>query len=153
MLKVVTIVLRDGFCLLSSAFKVASPNSKYQTDTARRLLLQMPLVSVCVGNPSSGKSFTLLIEGMDFAKVGLILNHLTTSFASSDLSSLEKSCVKLLLSLAQSDRELDLLSMQFLKLQACQQPGLDISLALSLFHTFLLKLKKLLLKLLELEKL
>jgi len=39
-----------------------------------------------VGKPSSAKSFSLLIEkfqGMDLAKVGLILNHLTTSFASS----------------------------------------------------------------------
>ena len=108
MLQVATTVLREGFCLLSSAFKVASPNAKYQTDIARRLLLQMPLVSVCVGNPSSGKSFTLVIEkiqGMDFTKVGLILNRFAASFNSSDSGSLEKSYVKLLLSLAQSDRE------------------------------------------------
>ena len=39
---------------------------------------------------------------MDLTKVGLILNHLT---ACSDSNSLEKSCAKLLLSLAQSDRE------------------------------------------------
>ena len=61
MLQVATTVFQEGFCVLSSAFKTVSPTVKYQTDTARRLLLQMPLVSVRVGSPSSGKSFIVLI--------------------------------------------------------------------------------------------
>lgn len=68
----------------------------------------MPLVSVRVGSPSSGKSFIVLIEkfqGMDFTKVSLVLNGFTGFFTSTNSTSLNKSCIQLLLSLAQSDRE------------------------------------------------
>ena len=95
MLQVATTVLQEGFCLLSSAFKTVSPTVKYQTDTARRLLLQMPLVSVRVGSPSSGKSFIVLIEkfqGTDFTKVSLVLNGFTGFFTSTNSTSLDKSC-------------------------------------------------------------
>ena len=55
-------MLKEGYCLLSSAFQKAFPTMKYRTEPARILLLQMPLVAVCIGNPSRGNAYTVPIE-------------------------------------------------------------------------------------------
>lgn len=107
LLHVAGIVLEQGYCSLSKAFSVAAPGIKYNVSRARSLLLQMPLVSVGIGNPAKGCSFTILMEkysGVDYAKMGAILNGLTTT-QSPVGTSLEKSTVKMLLSIAKSDRE------------------------------------------------
>ena len=39
-----------------------SPHAKYTADRGRRRLLQMSLVSVRLGNPVEGKSFTVLLK-------------------------------------------------------------------------------------------
>ena len=60
-----------------------------------------------MSQPSSGKSFSVLVEkihGADFAKI-LFTNSLATSFKGTNPKVMEKSCVKILLSLAQSDGE------------------------------------------------
>ena len=78
----------------------------YTADRARSVL-QMPLVSVRIGNPTKGHSFSILMEkyhGTDYAKMGTILNGLANTLTPKG-TSLEKSMVKILLSITQSDRE------------------------------------------------
>ena len=95
--------LEVGYCIMAEAFKLASPGVKYTTENARRKFLQMPLISIRVGDPSRGQSFSLLMEkfaGMDYSKVGLILNGLSLKLSSTTGVTLEKSVVKMLLSIA-----------------------------------------------------
>lgn len=68
----------------------------------------MPLVSVVIGDPAQGKSFTVLLEccqGVDYSKISLVMNGLSSACTSQSKPDIEKDCVKLLLGLAQSDRE------------------------------------------------
>lgn len=77
-------------------------------EKARRHLLQMPLVSVRIGNPAKGNSFTILIEhchGVDYSKISLVLDGFLSPCANQNPQGLEKGCVKMLLTLATSDRE------------------------------------------------
>ena len=62
LLKVAHTVMNDGFCTLSEAYSIASPSSKYSSEVAQRLLLQMPLVAIRVGAPQSGVSFVIPME-------------------------------------------------------------------------------------------
>ena len=108
MLRVAALVLSEGYLSLPYAFSIVSPNVKYTVDKARQKLLQMPLVAVRLGTPASGKSFTLLLEsfqGVDYSKISLVLSGMVSSFKDQNPKGLEKGCVKLLLGLAQSDRE------------------------------------------------
>ena len=73
-------------------------------EKARRHL-QMPLVSVHIGNPANGNSFTILIEhrhGVDYS-ISLVLDGLL--FAQFMCKPNPQGCVKTLLSLATSDHE------------------------------------------------
>ena len=108
MLHVATLVLTEGYVSLPHAFSIVSPEVKYTCEKARRKLLKMPLVSICVGNPASGKSFTILLEsycGVDYSRISLVINGMVSSLTSQNPHTLEKDCVKMLLGLAQSDRE------------------------------------------------
>ena len=108
MLQVANTVSVEGYCLLPQAFNIVSPTVKYRAEQARRMLLQIPLASIRIGEPSSGKSFSVLVEkihGADFAKIGFFINSLASSFRGTNQKIMEKSCVKMLLSFAQSDRE------------------------------------------------
>ena len=108
MLRVATSVLSRGYLSLSYAFSIVSPGVKYTAEKARRKLLQMPLIAICVGSPASGKSFTLLLErfhGVDYSKISLVLQGMVSSFKDQNHLILEKACVKMLVSLAQTDRE------------------------------------------------
>ena len=87
---------------------MVSPGVKYSAEHAKRKILQMPLVCVCVGEPFSGKSFCILIEKFqfcDYSKFGVILNSLISKGSSSPSPTLEKSIAKMLLRLAKSDSE------------------------------------------------
>ena len=56
---------------------IVSPEVKYTAERARRKLLQMPLVSICVGDPSKDKAFTILLEhchGVDYSKMSMVIN-------------------------------------------------------------------------------
>ncbi len=110
LLKVAEEIIRNGYCLLSSAFSTVSlPTVMYTAERARRKLLQMPLVTVCIGNPTAGTSFTVVIErvpGVDYAKITRLIHGVLGHVKPQTVTSgLDKVCVKLLLSLAQSDRE------------------------------------------------
>ena len=107
-LEVARTVREHGYCTLSKAFSTVTTNVVYTAEHARRLLLQMPLVTICVGNPKQGYSFSILMEkfsGTDYSKIGAIINGLANNTSTQKGVSLEKSIVKMLLSISQSDRE------------------------------------------------
>ena len=107
MLKVANIVLEQGYCTLSDAFRSTSPMVKYMAEHARRKMLQMPLTYIRIGDPSKGQSFSILMEkfpGTDYAKLGGIINGLASAQCYKG-NTLQKSVVKMLLSIAKSDRE------------------------------------------------
>ena len=107
MLHVAEIVLKEGYCSLSHAYAIVSPGVKYDPGKARRKLLQMPLASVTIGEAGRGKSFTVLIEythGVNYARIRSLLNGIATT-CTVHTAQLEKTFVKILLGLAQSDRE------------------------------------------------
>ena len=67
----------EGYCLLPQAFNIVSPMVKYRAEQACRMLPQIPFVSIRIGDPSSGKSFSVLLEkihGADFTKIVLFIN-------------------------------------------------------------------------------
>ena len=89
-------VLEKGYCVLSEAFNETSPSVKYKADHARRKFLQMPLVTIHIGDPARGQSFSILMEmfsGMDYSKMGIVLNGLALNQTA---TTLEKSVVKML---------------------------------------------------------
>ena len=64
-------MLEHGYCMLSNAFGTITTDVVYTAKHARRLLLQMPLVVVHVGNPKQGCSFSILMEkfpGTDYLR-------------------------------------------------------------------------------------
>lgn len=108
MLAVAELVLAEGYVPLSRAFSIVSPNTKYTAEKARRRLLQMPLASLCIGDPRKGMSFTIIMEqchGTDYSKMSLVVSGMATIKPLHNLQVLERQCIKMLLRLAQSDRE------------------------------------------------
>ena len=115
MLHVAQVVLTEGYYSLSQAFNVVSPGVKYMAEKARRKLLQMPLVSVCIGSPASGRSFTILIEhchGVNYSKISLVINGMLSSSTAQNSQVLDKDLVKRLAGLATSDRERECLRLR-----------------------------------------
>ena len=108
LLQVATIILEQNDCSLAQAFRVAAPGRKYTAEFARCLLLQMPLICIWIGKPSQGNSFSILAEkfsGTDYRKLGAIINGMAINTYVPKGVSFEKSVVKVLLSIAQSDCE------------------------------------------------
>ena len=62
MLEVASIILEQGYCILSDAFRLVSPTVKYTADHAKRKFLQMPLACIRIGDLLKGKSFSILME-------------------------------------------------------------------------------------------
>lgn len=107
MLQVAVTVLEQGYILLPCAFRIVSSEVSYTAERARRKLLQMPLVSIRVGDPGKGTSFTILMEhciGVNYHRMGLVINRMVIT-TPQNAQRLERSCVQMLLSMAQSDRE------------------------------------------------
>ena len=68
----------------------------------------MPLIAIRIGNPDKGHSFSILIEitpGVDYSKLGMIVSALTLDPSSQTKTTLKKLIVKMLLGMAQLDRE------------------------------------------------
>ena len=110
LLKVATTVVQNGFCTLRYAFNLTS-NAAYDTEIAKRKLLQMPLAAIRIGKPCSGTSLTLLIEhnpSIDFQKMSIIINAMFES-TPTRAKGLEKLVVKEILNFAQSDREREMI--------------------------------------------
>ena len=83
-LKVAELILSQGYTTLPSAFKQVNPTAKYAAERVRSELLQMPIVSIRIGSPSSGTSRTVLVEkfgGGDYTKMSLVLQSLSSTDA------------------------------------------------------------------------
>lgn len=72
-------VSEKGFMLLSAAFKQAFPDQTYKSDIAILRFLQMPLASIRVGTPNSGRAMWFLVEhveGVDYIKFSHFADNL-----------------------------------------------------------------------------
>lgn len=56
LLTIAKMVLENGFVLLSETYRSAFPHVTYHSSSAKKRVLQMPLVSIRVGQPESGVS-------------------------------------------------------------------------------------------------
>ncbi len=102
-------ILENGSGILSEIFRKAFPGTKYTAEVAKRRFLQMPLVTILVGDPSSGRSLTYLIESQHGTNYQTIQNLLSSRIKEKNISGLTKEVLKGILSMARSDRERELL--------------------------------------------
>ena len=108
-------VLDSGFVPLSSFFRAAFPGVTYNAGIAKERILKMPLATICIGKPSSGKSQVYVMEymhGLNYNNVPCLLEHVgdlqKTAHASTTIS-INREEVDELLKIATSDRERELL--------------------------------------------
>ena len=100
-------VIKNGFVKLSQAFRSAFPHIAYHSHSAKRRLLQLPLVALCVSEAKSGLSEVYLFEnssGVDYRQFLNLLNTLHFQKNSRELA-MSKSDLKDILSLAKTDKE------------------------------------------------
>ena len=77
MIKAAEIILEVGICTLSSVFRTVFLEVMCHTPYAKRRLLQMPIVAICIQEPSSGRAeihIMELVSGVDYLKLGHFLN-------------------------------------------------------------------------------
>ena len=104
-------VLKNGFVVLAKAFRSAFPSIIYHTCSAKRRVLRMPLAAVRVGAPESGVSEVYLFEyvnGLNYNQFLCLLNTFHIEKTSKRLS-MTKQQLRSVLSLAQSDREREII--------------------------------------------
>lgn len=112
--------------MLSQAFKLAFPHQVYKTDTARQRFLQMPVACIRVGTPESGKVAWFLVEyveGVDYVNFAHFAEALFTANKPSQSPCINKSEIKGLLGLAQSDRERELIRYSLFKASGLTSSG------------------------------
>ncbi len=115
MIEVATIVSQSGYIMLRDAFQIVSLGVSYTAERARRKLLQMPLAAVRVGKPSNGNSYAILTERFKDERVGVLVNTMIQAQHQQVPKKLDKGCVRMLLKLAQSDRERECLKYAVVK--------------------------------------
>ena len=122
MLSIAETVSSSSFITLSEAFKAAFPKQKYKPDIARQRLLQMPLVCIHL----DVWFLVEFVEGVDYKQ----FFHFVTALQStkSSTTTISASEVKSILSLAQSDRERELL-----RYSVCKASGLSSTAARKVF--------------------
>ena len=72
LLQAAQIILDNTICSLSFVFKSVYPESTYNSETAKSRILQLPVVAVWIGSPSSGISEIKVMEhmsGIDYVKL------------------------------------------------------------------------------------
>ena len=108
MLKIAEEILENGFTKLKNSYVQNFPLVKYDPTLARRRLLQMPLVCIRV-DYSPGRSECLLLKhvsGVNYNNMRTLLHKIvSTCNLTSPNTMVNKSVVKSLLGLCQSDRE------------------------------------------------
>ena len=105
MLQIAETVLTIGFITLKQAFTMAFPTVTYTQFNAKRLLLQMPLVCLRL-DYKHGKSECILIEYHDGVNYKNLLQLLQNVIPSAVVDTkMDKSLLRALLGLCQSDRE------------------------------------------------
>lgn len=108
MIKVGEKILNEGFIKLKDAFIMSSPGVSYTSLHARRKLLQMPLVSIGVGDKKKGTYCLYLVEKqptVHYKVLKSLLNKLIQSQCSQTPINISRETVDGLLKLAESDAE------------------------------------------------
>jgi hypothetical protein len=97
----------------------------YTAYSAKRRLSQLPLVTLCIGSPSSGTATVVAMEyvnGVDYVKLAHFLTACATHQAAT-IPSLSKSELQQLLSVAQSDKERELIRYTAYKASGLSKTG------------------------------
>lgn len=118
MINVAKKILTEGFLKLKTAFVIVSPNVTYTASHARRKLLQMPLVSIGVGNRQKGTYSVFLVEkqsAVHYTIFQSLLNNWVRSNDRNALTNLKKETVNDLLKLAESNGEKERLKYAIVK--------------------------------------
>ena len=105
LLSIAQTIVDSGYVVLSEAFRNAFLEIRYSAEVARHRLLAMPLVSIVVGSPSTGRSLSYLFEclmGVDYKAIQQLLASCLKELKT---ASITKAALKEILSIAQSDRE------------------------------------------------
>ena len=102
-------IIDNGYLILSEAFRNVFPGIKYSAEVARRRFLQMPLVSIVVGDPSTGRSLSYLLECQMGVNYQAIQQLLSSHLKEKKESSITRAALREILSMAQSDRERELI--------------------------------------------
>ena len=124
-------IVDNGYVIMSKAFRQSFLTIKYTAEVARRKFLQLPLVNIIVGDPLSGRSCSYLLEHQPGTDYNAIHQILSVQKESSKQPGITKATLREILSLAQSDRERELIrytafvSGQFRQTSARKQLGLD----------------------------
>ncbi len=117
MISVAKCVLQNGYCQLSTAFRSAFPQLTYKTGDARQRLLRMPLACVRIGDLKKGSASWYLVEyvpGVDYVRFACFADAIySTKHVQSP--TMEKKELKALLTMAQSDRERELIRYSVVK--------------------------------------
>ena len=111
MIKAAHIVLQNGICSLSTVFRTAFPHVSYIAQQARSRLLQMPLVAIRIGTPSSGNcsiQITEYISGLNYSNFAKSLRQVFQK--SVEVPSISREDFQQLLAFAQSRRERETLT-------------------------------------------
>lgn len=106
MITAAEIVQREHIFPLASVYKEAFPTVTYQSESAKKRLLKMPLACIRVGKVSDGTAQLLVMElvtGLDYRKIQQMCAKVKS--VSSAAHALSKDEVKRVLSLAQSECE------------------------------------------------
>ena len=109
LLTVAQSIFDNGYTILSEAFRRVFPKIKYTAEIARRRLLQMPLVSIVVGNPSTGTSLSYLLECQVGVNYEAIQRLLASHLHNNKEPNITKAALREILSMAQSNRERELI--------------------------------------------
>ena len=112
--------------MLSEGFKFAFPSQVYKSDIAIQRFLQMPLASIRVGTPQSGKSAWFLVEyveGVDYVNFARFSESVFKFRNPTTLIGMDKNKIKALLGLATSDRERELIRYSVFKSSGLTQTG------------------------------
>ena len=107
MLQVCATVHKEGYCTLSQAYSVVSPDVPYTAQHAQRKLLQMPLACLRI-DFKSGASRCYLVEhhpSINYHSLTALLKAVLDEQQPKSVATLDKTTVKSLLGLCQSPRE------------------------------------------------
>lgn len=124
-------IINNGYIIMSEAFRKSFPGIKYSAEIARRKLFQLPLVSITVGDPSSGESCCYLLENRPGTDYNAIHQILSAQKKTSKEPGITKEALRDIMLLAQSDREKELIrytafvSGRFSQKSARKKLGLD----------------------------
>ena len=116
LLQAAQIILDNIICSLSFVFKSVYPESTYNSEAAKSRILQLPVVAVRIGSPSSGISEISVMEhmsGVDYVKLRTILS--VNPKAMSTKPAMTKEDVQHILSFAQNRQERETLVYTFCK--------------------------------------